>query len=152
IRSASFSLNEAWSPLYTLHKLFAGLLDSHEYCHNTVALEVATGLGRYLEGVFSKLSDAQMQQLLACEYGGLNESFAQLYQRTGDDRWLRVARRIYDHKVLDPLVRERDELNDVHSNTQVPKVIGLARLHEVTGEPDYRTAAHFFWQTVTQNR
>jgi uncharacterized protein len=152
IRSAPFSLNGAWSPLYTLHKLFAGLLDSHELCHNTAALKVAQGLAGYLEGVFAKLSDAQMQQVLACEYGGLNESFAQLYQRTSDERWLRVARRIYDHKVLDPLARESDELEGVHSNTQVPKIIGLARLHEVTGEATYRTTASFFWQTVTRHR
>ena len=29
IRSGGFDLNGSWSPLYTLHKLFAGLLDVH---------------------------------------------------------------------------------------------------------------------------
>src|ERR1700704_77823 len=67
IRSFPFSLNGAWSPLYTLHKLFAGLLDANEYCGSTAALKVAEGLGGYLDGVFSKLSEAQMQQMLACE-------------------------------------------------------------------------------------
>jgi uncharacterized protein len=152
IRTTAFSLNGAWSPLYTLHKLFAGLLDANEYCGNAVALQVAQELGRYLEGVLSGLSDAQMQQLLACEYGGLNESFAELYQRTSDGRWLVLARRLYDHKVLDPLTRERDELTGLHSNTQVPKLIGLARLHEITGDERYATAARFFWKTVTGNR
>src|SRR5262249_19125446 len=97
-------------------------------------------------------SEAQMQQVLACEYGGLNESFAQLYERTGDERWLQLARRIYDHKVLDPLSRESDELETVNSKKQVPKLIGLARLNEVNGEKRYGTAARFFWQTVTRNR
>ena len=45
IHSAAFSLNGAWSPLYTLHKLFAGLLDAHEHCGSTTALQVAEGLG-----------------------------------------------------------------------------------------------------------
>lgn len=151
IRSLPFSLNGAWSPLYTLHKLFAGLLDAQEYCGNTTALQVAVGLGNYLDGVFSKLSEQQMQQMLACEYGGLNESFAQLYERTSDGRWLALARRIYDHKVLDPLSRRQDELVGLHSNTQVPKLIGVARLHEITGEASYATATQFFWQTVTRN-
>jgi DUF1680 family protein len=112
---------------------------------------VAKGLGGYLDGVFSKLSEAQMQQVLVCEYGGLNESFTQLYERTADGRWLAIARRIYDHKVLDPLSRGSDELAGLHSNTQVPKLIGAARLHEVTGEAGYGAAARFFWQAVTQN-
>jgi uncharacterized protein len=152
IRAQPFSLNGAWSPLYVLHKLFAGLLDANEYCGNATALRVAEGFGGYLDGVFSKLSDEQMQQMLACEYGGLNESFAMLYQRTSDERWLKLARRLYDHKVLDPLTRQSDELTGQHSNTQVPKLIGLARLHEVTGDAGYGTAAQFFWKTVTANR
>src|SRR5882762_2145214 len=68
IRSFPFALNGAWSPLYTLHKLFAGLLDANESCGNTTALKVAEGLGRYLDGVFSRLSDEQMQQMMVCEY------------------------------------------------------------------------------------
>src|SRR5882757_1412465 len=80
IRSAPFNLNGAWSPLYTLHKLLAGLLDANELCGNATALRIAQGLGGYLDAVFSKLSDQQTQQMLACEYGGLNESFAQLYE------------------------------------------------------------------------
>jgi DUF1680 family protein len=152
IRALPFSLNGAWSPLYTLHKLFAGLLDANEYCGNAAALQVAAGLGSYLDGVFARLSDAQLQQLLACEYGGLNESFAVLYQRNPDRRWLVLARRLYDRKVLDPLTRRSDELTGQHSNTQVPKLIGLARLHEVTGAAEYGTAARFFWKTVTQHR
>jgi DUF1680 family protein len=147
IRSAPFSLNGAWSPLYTLHKLFAGLLDSND----PQALKIAIGLGQYLNGVFSKLSEEQMQKMLACEYGGLNESYVQLYERTKDARWLFTAKRIYDHAVLDPLTRRSDELNGLHSNTQVPKIIGVARLHDATLDAGYQTAAQFFWETVTQN-
>jgi DUF1680 family protein len=147
IRSAPFNLNGAWSPLYTLHKLLAGLLDAAD----AAALKVAVGLASYLDNIFSKLSDEQMQKMLACEYGGLNESYMQLYERTKEARWLATARKIYDHKVLDPLAKKSDELNGLHSNTQVPKIIGIARLHEATGDAGYGTAAQFFWQTVTRN-
>jgi DUF1680 family protein len=150
IRSGGFDLNGSWSPLYTVHKVFAGLLDVHQAWGNPQALQVAIGLAGYFERVFAALDDAQMQTLLGCEYGGLNESYAELYARTGDKRWLAVAERIYDRKVLDPLVAQRDELANIHANTQVPKLIGLGRLYELTGKPQDADAARFFWRTVTQ--
>ncbi|PSJ39960.1 glycoside hydrolase family 127 protein [Allosphingosinicella deserti] len=149
IRSGGFDLNGSWAPLYTVHKLCAGLLDVHAGWGNQQALAVLTRLGDYFERVFAALNDAQMQEMLACEYGGLTESFAELHARTGDKRWLAVAERLYDRKVLDPLAAEQDKLANFHANTQVPKLIGLARLHELTGKPAYGTAARFFWTRVT---
>ena len=151
IHSGGFDLNGAWSPLYTVHKTFAGLLDIHAGWGNPHALEVATGLAGYFERVFAALDDAQMQQVLGCEYGGLNESFAELSARTGAQRWLVIAQRLYDRKVLDPLAAQQDRLASFHANTQVPKLIGLARLHELTGNPEDAVAARFFWDAVTQH-
>ncbi|HWU80176.1 MAG TPA: glycoside hydrolase family 127 protein, partial [Caulobacter sp.] len=151
IRSGGFDLNGSWSPLYTVHKVFAGLLDVHRGWGNQQALDVAVRLGGYFERVFAALNDEQMQTLLGCEYGGLNESFAELYARTRDRRWLVVAERLYDRKVLDPLVAQQDKLANFHANTQVPKLIGLARLYELTGKPRDADAARFFWRTVTDH-
>jgi DUF1680 family protein len=149
IRSGGFDLNGSWSPLYTVHKLFAGLLDAHAIFNDRRALTVAVGLAGYFERVFAPLTPAQVQQVLACEYGGLNESYAELYARTGERRWLRMAELLHDERVLGPLERREDRLADIHANTQVPKLIGLARLHELTGSEPAGTAARFFWQTVT---
>jgi uncharacterized protein len=151
IESGGFDLNGSWSPLYTVHKVFAGLLDIHDAWKNPQALTVAAGLATYFEKVFAALDDAQMQKMLGCEYGGLNESFAELYARTRERRWLVVAERLYDRKVLDPLTSGRDELANIHANTQVPKLVGLARLHELTGKPEQAKAAQFFWTAVTQH-
>jgi DUF1680 family protein len=151
IHSTGFALNGAWSPLYTVHKLFAGLLDAERYCSTLKARQIALRLAAYFEGVFAQLNDAQLQEVLACEYGGLNESFAELYARTGEARWLKLARRLYDRKTLDPLAAGRDELANLHANTQIPKVIGLARLHELTGEPSYAAASVTFWSAVTRH-
>jgi hypothetical protein len=76
-----------------------------------------------------------MQDLLGCEYGGLNESYAELYARTGDalDGGGRADLR---PQVLGPLVAQEDRLANFHANTQVPKLIGLARIHELTGKDD----------------
>jgi len=151
IKTGGFDLNGSWSPLYTVHKVFAGLLDVHGAWGNATALVVAKGLAGYFERVFAALDDQQMQQLLACEYGGLNESFAELHARTKDARWLAVAERLYDRRVLDPLAAGQDKLANFHANTQVPKLIGLARLYELTGKPAPREAARFFWQAVTRH-
>ncbi|MEG8039658.1 glycoside hydrolase family 127 protein [Sphingomonas sp. LR60] len=152
IRSAGFDLNGCWVPYYNWHKLYTGLFDVVDHIGpNEQAMALAVALGGYIERVFASLSDEQVQVMLACEYGGLNESFAELHARTGDARWLRLAEQIYDKRNLDPLTQKRDQLANFHANTQVPKLIGLARLHEITGKPEQATAARFFWEQVTRH-
>ena len=153
IRSGGFDLNGSWSPLYTVHKVFAGLLDVHGGWRNAQALAVAEGLAGYFERVFAAITPAQVQEVLGCEYGGLNESYAELYARTGNARWLRMADTLYDTRVLDPLEAQEDKLSNLHANTQVPKLIGLARISEVTpgGDPAKARAAAFFWRAVVNH-
>ncbi len=151
IRSAGFDLNGCWVPLYNWHKVFAGLFDAQALAGNEQALQVALGLAAYIDKVFATLNDEQVQQVLACEHGGINESFAELYARTQDKRWLVLAQRLYHTKVLAPLAQGRDELATLHSNTQIPKLIGLARLHELTGRRSDADAVGFFWKRVTQH-
>ncbi|HTD75571.1 MAG TPA: glycoside hydrolase family 127 protein [Steroidobacteraceae bacterium] len=151
IRPRSFDLNGSWVPLYSWHKLMAGLLEAHKHCGSTAALHVAERLGDYIGGVFDALDDAQIQKMLECEHGGLNESFAELYGRTGNRRWLKLSETIYHRKILEPLSRGEDCLAYIHANTQIPKLIGLARLHELTGEARHIKAAGFFWETVTRD-
>jgi DUF1680 family protein len=151
IRSMGFDLNGCWVPFYNWHKLYAGLFDAQAHCGNAKTLAVAKGLGTYIDGVFAALDDAQVQQVLDCEHGGINESFAELYARTNDTRWLRLAERLRHRKILDPLAAGKDVLPWIHANTQVPKVIGLARLHELTGNAGDGNAARFFWDTVIRD-
>ena len=151
IRSQGFDLNGCWVPFYNWHKLYTGLFDVADHIGDPRVLPIATGLGDYIDKVFAKLTDEQVQTMLACEYGGLNESFAELHARTKDARWLRLAERIYDKRVLDPLTQREDKLANFHANTQVPKLIGLARLHEITGKEAQAVAPRFFWERVTQH-
>lgn len=151
IRSAGFDLNGCWVPLYNWHKLFAGLFDAQEHTGNTQALEIAVRLAGYLEKVFAALNDNQVQTVLDCEHGGINESLAELYARTGEKRWLALSERLHHKKILDPLAAGQDILVDIHANTQIPKLIGLARRHELSGDPTCARAARFFWERVTQH-
>lgn len=152
IRPSRFYLNGSWAPLYNWHKLLAGLFAAQTHCGADEALLIASRLCGYIEGKLGALNDAAIQQVLSCEHGGLNEMFAELHARTGDVRWRVMAEKIYHRAVLDPLTQQRDELAFNHANTQIPKVIGLARLHALTGTPHYRSAASFFWNAVTRTR
>ncbi len=151
IRSAGFDLNGCWVPFYNWHKVLAGLFDAQKLAGNAKALEVALGLANYIDRFFANINDEQLQIILNCEHGGINESFAELFARTGDKHWLQLAQRLYHKKVLTPLEQERDELANIHANTQIPKLIGLARLYEVSGRHSDEKAAQFFWQRVTQH-
>ncbi len=151
IRSGGFDLNGGWVPLYTWHKVHAGLIDAHVLARNPRAMPVLLGVAGYLAGVLEPLDDDQMQRVLAAEHGGLNESYADTYAVTGDARWRRMAEKIRHKAVLDPLAAQQDRLAGLHANTQIPKVIGLARLHELTGNPVDATAARFFYDRVTRH-
>lgn len=149
IRSSRFSLNDGWVPVYTWHKVHAGLLDAHRLAATPGALDVALGLAGYFGSILEGLSDEQVQKILVTEHGGLNEAYAETYALTGEERWLTLARRLRHKAVLDPIAAGRDELAGLHANTQIPKVIGLARLYEVGGDPAEREAARYFQQVVT---
>jgi len=151
IRSMGFDLNGCWVPFYNWHKTFAGLFDAETHCGNRAARGVALGLAGYIDRVFAALDDDQVQRVLDCEHGGINESFAELHARTGDPRWLRLAERLRHRRILDPLAQGRDVLPWIHANTQIPKIIGLARLHELTGDAGNAAAARFFWETVVRD-
>jgi len=148
IRAQAFDLNGGWVPWYTMHKLFAGLIDAFVHCGNEQALAVAKSLGDWAYHSTERLSEAQWQTMLACEHGGMNEAMANLYALTGDEKYLTLARKFYHKAVLDRLANGEDCLPGLHANTQIPKVIGVARLYELTGEKRYRDIATFFWERV----
>jgi DUF1680 family protein len=141
-----------WAPWYTLHKIYAGLLDMHVLTGNRQALKVVRGACDWVIERTARLSDAQMQRMLNVEHGGMNEVLANLAGVTGEAKYLAAARRFNHLAVLEPLMRREDKLTGLHANTQFPKVIGLARQYELTGNERYRTAATFFWEVVTRER
>ena len=96
----------------------------------------------------SKLSDAQVQQMLGAEHGGMNEVLADVFALTGDQKYLDLAERFSHRALLEPLMRHEDTLTGLHANTQIPKVVGYGRIAELGGDPAGRDAAAFFWDTV----
>lgn len=147
-----FSLNGAWVPWYNLHKLYAGLRDAWLLAGNEEARDVLVRLADWSDQLLAGLSDEQMQRMLGTEHGGMNEVLADVHAITGDPKYLRLAQRFSHRAILDPLLQGEDQLTGLHANTQIPKAIGFARIAELGGDPNWRDAAQFFWETVAARR
>jgi DUF1680 family protein len=148
IKSSGFDLNGLWSPWYVEHKLYAGLRDAYRHAGNRAALEVEAKFAAWAESILSPLSEAQTQQMLGTEFGGMNEVLVDLYADTGDRRWLALSHKFQHHAIIDPLAAGTDILGSKHGNTLVPKLLGsLARYVEAGYEKDGK-AARFFWERV----
>ena len=145
-------LLRGWVPWYTMHKLLAGLRDAYLYTGSTQAKAVLVALSDWVIATTAALSEEQWQVMLAQEHGGMNEALADVYALTGEPKYLAEAHKFYHKAVLDPLTRREDDLTGLHGNTQVPKLIGLARLYELTDDPKDRIAAEFFWDRVVNTR
>lgn len=141
-----------WAPYYTLHKIFAGLLDVYDYCNDVQALEVCKKMGDWAIARNSKLTDAQMQNMLGEEHGGMNDALASLYAFTGDEKYLKISLRFNHLRFIDSLAKGVDNLDRNHANTQFPKFIGAARQYELTGREDLKSAASYFWGFVVHDR
>lgn len=148
----NFSLAGGWVPWYSIHKIYAGLIDIYSLTGNKKALEVVTKLANWAKKGTDNLNEVQFQRMLICEHGGMNEAMADLYAITDNQDYLELAIRFCHKAILDPLSRGVDELEGKHANTQIPKVIGAAKLYEITGEEKYKNTAVFFWNEVTKTR
>jgi len=151
IRSRGFDLNGIWVPFYTEHKMMAGLRDAYHLCENSVALEVEKRFAGWLDGIVSPLNDEQVQKMLRCEHGGISETLADLYADTRDTKYLRISKIFYQRAILDSLKEGKDVLPGKHCNTNIPKLIALSRIYELTGDTTDRKAAEFFWKTVVNH-
>ena len=138
----------AWAPFYTYHKIMAGLLDMYQLTGNTDALQTAEDMGQWAQEFFWGISADQRQRVLRTEYGGMNEVLVNLAAVTGKDRYIDAAHSFEQPGFLDPLAARRDELQGLHANTHVPKIIGAARMYEVTGDRRYREIAEYFLAEV----
>ena len=137
-----------WAPWYTLHKLFSGLIDQYLYADNMQALAVVTKMGDWAYNKLKPLSEETRRKMIRNEFGGINESFYNLYAVTGDERYKWLAEYFYHNDVIDPLKEQSDDLGTKHTNTFIPKVIAEARNYELTKNEESRKLSDFFWHTM----
>lgn len=144
---------EIWAPYYTLHKIFAGLLDCYEFVGIDQALEIAEKLGVWVYRRLSALSREKRLKMwemyIAGEYGGMNDVMARLYRLTGKEEFLETARYFDNEKLFLPMEKRVDALENFHANQHIPQVIGAMEVFRASGEKRYYNIASYFWNAVT---
>ena len=142
----------AWVPFYNVHKMYAGLRDAWVYCGNEQAKKLFLQFCDWAIDITSGLSDAQMDQVLGMEHGGMNEVLADGYAISGEKKYLDIAMRFSHKRMLTSMSQRKDILDNLHANTQVPKFVGFERISELSGNEAYHNAALYFWDVVTGER
>ena len=141
-----------WAPFYNIHKMYAGLRDAWLYCGNEQAKNLFLKFCDWAVDITRDLNDEQMEKMLGNEHGGMNEVLADAYAITGEQKYLDCARRFSHRMLLVPLENGKDSLDNMHANTQIPKVIGYQRIAELAHDVQYHNASEYFWEIVSRQR
>lgn len=153
--------DQIWAPYYTLHKILAGLLDCYEVGGNQKALEIAQGMGLWVQQRLQALTPATRMSMwnryIAGEYGGMNEVLARLARLTGDRRFVECAR-LFDNTSFffgdaahtHGLACNVDMLRGKHANQHIPQITGALEVYRNTGDRVYYDIADNFWHICTE--
>lgn len=141
-----------WAPWYTLHKVYAGLIDQYLYSDNKEALDIMEKAASWVYQKLMPLSEEQRALMLRNEFGGVNEAFYNLYAITGNPEHKNLAEFFYHADVIDTLAEHKANLYFKHANTFIPKVIGEARNYELHNSERSKDIANFFWNTVIDHQ
>ncbi len=135
---------QAWVPWYTMHKILAGILDVYKNMAYEPALQVAVALGNWVCNRALSWDEEVRRQVLAIEYGGMNDVLYELYDITGEERFAKAAH-VFDEEELFRRVAsgEKDVLNNVHANTTIPKFQGAIHRYLSLREKKERQVAPF---------
>lgn len=140
-----------WAPWYTLHKMYAGMLDQYLLCKNQQAYDVLMKMCDWAYHKLNPLPYEDLQRMLLAEFGGMPEVFYNIYAVTGDARHKELGDLFYHNRILNTLAARKDSLAGIHANTQIPKIVGEARRYELTGRKESRDIATFFWNAVVSD-
>lgn len=151
-----------WAPYYTLHKIFAGLMDIYEVSGNEKALEIVTGMGDWVYARLSKVPTPTLismwNKYIAGEFGGMNEAMARLSRLTNEPRYLEVARLFDNIKVFygdaghsHGLAKNVDLFRGLHANQHIPQVVGALEIYRDSEAPEYFRIADNFWNMTTND-
>jgi DUF1680 family protein len=147
-----------WAPFYTIHKIFAGVLDQYQLAGNAQALKIAEGMGEWADNWTASKTPEHMQQILEDEYGGMAESLYNLAAITNNPRWAVAGDRFTKKWFFNMMGMHNDSLHrsprgiPMHVNTHIPQVIGAARRYEISGDRRFEDVAEFFWSSVVNGR
>jgi uncharacterized protein len=130
------AIRKKWVPFYNIHKTYAGTRDAYLYEGNQQAKKMLVKFSDWFVQLSSALTEQKMQDMLQIEYGGINEVLADVFAITGNKEYLDAAYKFSHKAILEPLEKNQDKLNNLHANTQIPKVIGFKRIADLNQDSD----------------
>ncbi|XP_010536053.1 PREDICTED: uncharacterized protein LOC104811146 [Tarenaya hassleriana] len=149
------AIRPVWAPYYTIHKILAGLVDQYKFAGSSQALKMATWMADYfydrVRNVIKKYTVERHWTSLNEETGGMNDILYQLFQITGDSKYLLLAHLFDKPCFLGLLAIQADDISNFHANTHIPIVIGSQLRYEITGDPLYKEISTFFMETVNSS-
>jgi DUF1680 family protein len=142
-----------WAPLYTLHKLLAGLNDAAELSDVPGASDLGLGLAGYLtaraEAVVKAKGLDYWRQCLNLEYGGVAEAL----RSPGLHEQFEHGAQLFDKPCFHgPLAAGHDPLQGIHANAHLPLVPGAVARFGVTGEAAFLAGATSFFDLLNATR
>ena len=141
--------DKTWEPVYVMNKIMLGLYQVYMRCNLPQAKDILVKMADWFGySILDKLSHEDIQKLLVCEHGSINESFVDVYEITGEKRYLKWAQMLNDEDMWVPMSEGRDILQGWHANTQIPKFTGFESVYRYDGNEKFTKAARFFWKTV----
>lgn len=151
-----------WAPYYTLHKIFAGLMDIYEVSGNEKALDIVKGMGDWVYARLSKVPTPTLismwNKYIAGEFGGMNEAMARLSRLTNEPRYMEVARLFDNIKVFygdaehsHGLAKNVDLFRGLHANQHIPQIVGALEIYRDSEAPEYFHIADNFWNMTTND-
>lgn len=131
---------------YRVHKLLEGLLAAYQHAGCDEALDVAVRMANWIDQRMESYGD-RWTKVKSVEFGGMAESLEGLFQFTGNPRFHELASKWEEpEKILLPFSRGQD-FNE-HANTLLAKMVGAARIAEVSHSSLHRDAVAGFWDQV----
>lgn len=150
-RTSNPFINETWEPVYIMNKIMLGLYNIYTLCGIQEAKPILIRMADWFGNeVLNKLNHENIQKLLVCEHGSINESYINVYTITGSKKYLEWAKQLNDEDMWIPLSEGKDILNGWHANTQIPKFTGFNTVYQYTDNKAYYDAANLFWNIVVE--
>lgn len=144
---------QAWVPWYTMHKILSGLISAYQLAKLPGALETAICLGMWVSNRVNRWDDAIKAQVLATEYGGMNDCLYELYKESGKIEFMMAAEKFDELSLFREIYEDNDILDGRHANTTIPKFLGALNRYLTLGEEQefYLDCARKFFDMVVQN-
>lgn len=141
-----------WSPQYVMHKTIMGLLHSYTYAGNSQALDILSHLSDWYIRWTEKATQMNPHAVYSGEEAGMLEVWAELYQLTGEEKYITLAKRYSDVGLFRKLQEGKDGLTNCHANASIPFTHGAAKLYEITGEQKWLDILKQFWKCAVTER